>query len=580
MSLLMNISDDVQKFAHVIQNVLQVDVTIVDNDFKRVAGTGRYFDSIGCQIGINTVFAKSIGEGKSFFIDNPGKCSLCVTCSDKGKCNETAEVCCPILFEGGAIGVIGLVAFEESQREAFIKNKNELLEFLSQMADLISSRVLEGEILTRNKLLRKQLETIMDTIDEGIIATNNDGKINHCSYSAKKILKMKESELVGKDIRSIFPGVLMENGNIQNISNRETVIKNKRGVRVILTTKPIIYDNSAVGTLIIIRAISDIRRIINHVSGGHFNIYFDDIIGESSSLKEAKGKALKSSTGSSTVFIMGESGTGKEMFARAIHSASNRKDKAFVAVNCAAIPETLLESELFGYDEGAFTGARKGGKLGKFELANGGTIFLDEIGDMPLHLQTKLLRVLQDRCIERVGGEYSISLDVRVIAATHKDIPKMLNEGEFRQDLFYRLNVIPIVVPPLRERRDDIPLLMEHILKKCNLKIEKSIVDFKREVYDVFANYNWPGNIRELENAIEYAVNMEPGKHIGLGSLPQRFKKEVYKEEKGEIVTLNELEKRAIINALRIYENNKEAAARALGISRATFYRKLKEYEI
>lgn len=581
MSYLMNIKDDIKKFAHVIQNVLKVDVTIVDENFIRVSGTGRYEDLTGSAIGPDTVFARALKSGSSFFIEDPRNCSLCDTCSDKERCTESAEVCCPIIVEGKAIGVLGLVAFEESQREELIFNKKELMEFLNQMTDLISSRVIEGEMLLRNKFLRKQLETTIDTIDEGIIATNKDGLITHCNYSAKRILCIEgKKEAVGEKFDNVLPELSDTIYKRENISNREIIVDRKRGIRGIFTTKAIEYNNSFEGMVIVIKTISDVKRIINHVSTNTLNIYFDDIIGNSRALSEVKDKALKASRGSSTVFIMGESGTGKEMFARSIHSSSNRSDKPFVAINCAAIPETLLESELFGYEEGAFTGAKRGGKIGKFELANGGTIFLDEIGDMPLHLQTKLLRVLQDNRIERVGGQNSIPLDVRVIAATHKDVIKMLKEGEFRQDLFYRLNVIPIIIPPLRERKEDIPTLMMHILKKCNLKLLKSIDDFKDDVYDMFISYSWPGNIRELENVIEYAVNMEAGDIINLKSLPQRLRKDDTVSRKSKIIPVKELEKRAILNALDVLDNNKEAAAIALGISRATFYRKLKEYGI
>lgn len=373
---------------------------------------------------------------------------------------------------------------------------------------------------------------------------------------------------------------------MKNINNREIVLKDKNNLRVILSTRPIVYDNIFKGTVLVIRTISDIRKIINHVTNNNINIYFEDIIGESKEIKDTKDKAVKASNGNSTILITGESGTGKELFARAIHSVGCSKDKPFIAINCAAIPEALLESELFGYEDGAFTGAKKGGKIGKFELAKGGTIFLDEIGDMPIHLQAKLLRVLQDKAVERIGGSRNIPLDVRIIAATHKDISKMIENGEFRNDLYYRLNVIPLLVPPLRERREDIPLLMDHILEKCNGKLNKSIKGFSNDVREVFLGYDWPGNIRELENAIEYAVNMENDRIIVISSLHQKFKRKTTNTIRDSIcmdntiIPIMQIEKTAIINALKILKGNKEEAAKSLGISRATFYRKIKEYNI
>lgn len=586
MSYLMTIQQDVQKFAGVINNVLQVDVTIVDDTFTRIAGTGKFNATIGCTIGINTVFAKALEKGESYFIDNPGKCSLCEMCIDKGICSESAEVCCPIMFEGNAVGVIGLVAFKEEQKLGLVEKKQGLMEFLNQMADLISSRIQEGEMLLKNRVLRRQLETTMDTIDEGIIAIDQYGKITHCSLCAKKIFNLDKDDVQGKNINIVIPELWKEIKDIKKINNREIILNDENNLRIILTTRPIIYDNIFKGTVLVIRTISDVRKIINHVTGNNINIYFEDIIGESKEIKDTKNEAVKASIGSSTILITGESGTGKELFARAIHSVGCRKDKPFVAINCAAIPEALLESELFGYEDGAFTGAKKGGKIGKFELAKGGTVFLDEIGDMPIHLQAKLLRVLQDKSIERVGGNRNIQLDVRIIAATHKNISKMIEDGEFRNDLYYRLNVIPLLVPPLRERKEDIPLLMNHILEKCNGKLNKSIKGFSNDVRKVFINYDWPGNIRELENAIEYAVNMENDRIIVINSLHQKFKRETINTIKDNIsidntiIPIMEMEKIAIINALKILKGNKEEAAKSLGISRATFYRKIKEYNI
>jgi sigma-54 dependent transcriptional regulator, acetoin dehydrogenase operon transcriptional activator AcoR len=585
MSYLMTIQQDVDKFAKVIHDVLKVDVTIVDDNFVRVTGTGKFNDTIGTTIGLNTVFAKVLETGKSYFIDNPGQCELCEGCIDKFSCIEYAEVCCPIMLEGRAIGVIGLIAFEQQQKDALLENKKGLMEFLNQMADLISSRVLEGEMLLTNKLLRKQLETIIDSIDEGIIAIDNNGSITHCSYWARRIFDIGQEDVQGRNIEQLIPGLFHQIKDIDNVNNREIVLNKRSDTRVILSTRPITHNNSPRGTVLIIRTISDISKIINHVSGSAVNIYFEDIIGKSKIISDTKDKAIKASNGCSTILIMGESGTGKELFARSIHSQSSRGDKPFIAINCAAIPESLLESELFGYESGAFTGARKGGKIGKFELAKGGTIFLDEIGDMPLHLQAKLLRVLQDKTIERVGGSHSIALDVRIIAATHKDIPRMIDRREFREDLYYRLNVIPLVVPSLRERKEDILILMKHILQKANLKLNKAIACFDKEVEDIFLQYDWPGNIRELENAIEYAVNMENSFTITLGSIHQKFKNQtpclLKQNDWGHRITsLRDMERSAIIKALELLEGDKEEAAKSLGISRATFYRKLKSYGI
>jgi transcriptional regulator with PAS, ATPase and Fis domain len=287
------------------------------------------------------------------------------------------------------------------------------------------------------------------------------------------------------------------------------------------------------------------------------------------------------------VLISGESGTGKEMFAKAIHYASSRANEPFVTVNCGAIPENLLESELFGYEKGAFTGASDKGKIGKFEMANKGTIFLDEIGDMPLHLQVKILHVLQNMRFERVGGNKTILVDVRVIAATNKDLEDMITSGRFREDLYYRLSVIPLMVPPLRARQGDIKLLMHHFLNKYNTFMNRKITGFTKEVENIYMNYDWPGNVREIENAVEYGVNMAFGDTIGIDDVPVRVLKkcELVKIDDNSLSLADQVknyEQQIIAGMLKKYGNNRNAkdkVAKELGLSRATLYRKLSEVE-
>lgn len=284
--------------------------------------------------------------------------------------------------------------------------------------------------------------------------------------------------------------------------------------------------------------------------------------------------------------ITGESGTGKEVFAKAIHYASSRKYKPFVTVNCGAIPENLLESELFGYEKGAFTGASEKGKVGKFELADGGTIFLDEIGDMPLQLQVKILHVLQNMKFDRVGGNKSICVDVRVVAATNKDLEKLIKEGTFREDLYYRLSVIPLSIPPLRERDGDIKLLMNHFLKKYSKLMNKDIRSFSPEVEKIYLNHDWAGNVRELENAVEYGTNMAFGNVIDVEAVPARILKK--EKEMAKFKNLDKtlaqqvkcFEREIIMKKLEEYHGVKEAVAKELGLSRATLYRKLAEFDI
>jgi transcriptional regulator with PAS, ATPase and Fis domain len=326
---------------------------------------------------------------------------------------------------------------------------------------------------------------------------------------------------------------------------------------------------------------------------------FNDLIGDSATFLAVKKLAERISGSQSSVLLMGESGTGKEIFAHAIHNNSMRSSLPFVAINCSSIPEHLLESELFGYEDGAFTGAKKGGKKGQFEIANNGTLFLDEIGDMPLSMQSKLLRVLQEKEVQLVGGQKSIPVDVRIIAATHRDLEKMVEEGNFRQDLYYRLNVIKIEIPPLRKRKEDIPLISVRILKKLEKKFFRKGIELSFEVIEKLMQHSWPGNIRELENVLERSINVLDGQTIQMADLPLYLRDQMTKSNEltqpntsNQIAestpipvqplkeTLALVEKQAIQNALNATKGDKLEAAKLLGIGKTSFYEKCKLYDI
>ena len=307
------------------------------------------------------------------------------------------------------------------------------------------------------------------------------------------------------------------------------------------------------------------------------------ILGKSHKIISVKREVIKIAPSNSTVLIRGESGTGKELVARAIHMGSPRAEKPFVAINCAAIPENLLESELFGYEKGAFTGADSKGRIGKVEIANGGTLFLDEIGDMPISLQAKLLRVLQDREIYKIGQNNSIPVNIRVIAATNKNLEELILEKTFREDLYYRLNVIPINIPPLRERRSDISLLASFFIDKYSKILGKTVMKIENGIFEYLENYKWPGNVRELENTIEYMINMiDDNGVLDHNWIPAKIKGGVTNCEVGEI-PIDEMEKAMIERALLVYGNSfmaKKEIASKLGIGIATLYRKIKKYDL
>ncbi len=330
------------------------------------------------------------------------------------------------------------------------------------------------------------------------------------------------------------------------------------------------------------RAVMELNTYKDHAAILNSPKGIDSIIGNSPTIDRLKNDILRVADSPSSVLITGESGTGKELVAQAIHYHGTRSSRPFVKVNCAAIPDNLLESELFGYCDGAFTGARKGGKMGKFELANGGTIFLDEIGDMPLSMQAKLLRVLQEREFERLGGESVVSVDIRVISATNKDLLALIKQGEFREDLYYRLNIITLHTAPLRQRKNDIPALIDYFINILSKKVNRSIAGISPEAVNLLVSYDWPGNVRELVNALESAINFSRTSILEPDDLPLLVRDNVRdNEDQGYLQTkLDSEEEKLLISVLEQCGGNRKAAAEILDVSKSTLYRMMKKYNL
>lgn len=475
-SALSSLQNDIQKFAETISEIIQIDVEIMDKNFIRIGGTGNLKNKIGESMTREShIYKKVLETGKEFVILNPKKEEHCSECPNIKNCKEKLEVSTPILLKSEVIGVIGLICFDSTQKEEFIKKKDKYLNFLRQISSLISSQV------------SLSLES---------------------SFTQNSILHVA---------------------------------------------------NSTTGTLV------------------------KDFIFYSDSMKNLFERINKISKNPSTVLITGESGTGKEIIARTIHMNSHRVNQSFIAVNCGAIPEALLESEFFGYVKGSFTGADPRGKIGKFELANKGTLFLDEIGDMPLYMQIKLLRVLQERKIIKIGSNELIDIDVRIIAATNQNLEKLVETGEFRKDLYYRLNVVPIEVPALRNRPGDIIVFAEYFAAKYANLFQKNFVGIAPSVLEAFQKYSWPGNVRELENSIEYMINlMGDNGVLSLNHLPTKFSNfetEFNFQEK----TLKDMEIEMISTLIHRYGHSTESKkhiSKILGIGIATLYRKLELYNI
>ena len=579
------IKSDIQNIADAIESVLNIDVTIVDENLIRIAGTGKYIEKIGEKI-YGYAFRKSLEDKSTITIYDPSNSSICKECNRFSRCNEYGEICCPIVCDEKAYGVIGLIAFSENQRAMMEKNGEEMVNFLNRMADLLSGKLKAAIKSYELDLEKKKLETLVDNMDKAVVSIDITGKIEKYNRKFEKMFEIK-SDITGKNVFSVLEFIKKPEPDRMKNGKMSSLFQTSKGktVKGIYNISRITLNGELKGYVIDFTDKKETIKNYNRMNKD-YRIMIDSIIGESDIMKKVKNETLIAAKGTSTVLITGESGTGKELFARAIHNHSDRVDNPFIAVNCAAIPDSLLESELFGYEEGAFTGARKGGKLGMFEIAHKGSIFLDEIGDMSLHLQSKLLRVLQERELNKIGSKSNVYIDVRVIAATNRNLEKMVREGKFREDLYYRLNVIPIELPSLRERKGDIPLLINHMIKDYAKKLGKDVDGIENEALVILENYSWPGNVRELQNIIEYCVNMAQKNIITAEILPQNMfekKSSDVSDNDDIVVKLDDLEKHEIMKALKKYsgyKKDKELAAEALGISRATLYRKIEKYRI
>jgi PAS domain S-box-containing protein len=438
---------------------------------------------------------------------------------------------------------------------------------------------------------QKQLEdtanlhaTVLNSVSDGLLMINGQGIVTFINPTGAKILNVKVSEAIGKHIQELVdfkPVVLRVLETGQGYTDKEFFIETKRGVLHFIKTAIPLRDKDGrlEGVVDIFREIKQVRKLVNRMVGATAMFTFDDIVGESACMVEIKRLAKIAANSMATVLIQGESGTGKEMVAQAIHKASARSEGPFVAINCGALPRDLVESELFGYEDGAFTGARQGGRPGKFELAHGGTIFLDEIGEMSLDVQVKILRVLQDKRILRVGGTRYMDVDVRVIAATNRDLLRAVGEGSFRQDLYYRLNVLPILVPPLRERRDDVERLAVYFMEKTCEQLGVPVKRLSPGALTVLRRQDWPGNARELENIIERAAHLCEGPEITEQHLPMNLAVQhgaLHQENR----SLRDIERVAIEETLLKTQWNVSRSARLLGVGRNTLYGKIREYQI
>lgn len=525
---------------------------------------------------------------------------------------------------GHVVGVLGVVGRHENSHP-------HTLGMISAAAQAVSNQLQTQVWLSNANDLLTELKTILQTLPEGILLLRRDGVVSQMNGPAGTMLDLSPTRVTGRRLSDVLPlPTVLAQAIIrqQQLSDEELVFDTSRGrvtclcslkgissYRLETGLEDIVGSSSLViaepvaadGFVMILRSIERVQKLVNRMTGAHARLTFANVVGESPALKEAMRLARLAATSNSTVLLHGETGTGKEIFAQSIHNSSARADGPFVAVNCAAIPRELINTELFGYEGGSFTGADRQGRSGKFEQAHGGTLFLDEIGDMPLDLQTALLRAIETHTIVRIGGQRVIPVDVRIIAATHKDLREEARRGNFRADLFYRLNVLTITIPPLRDRVDDLSLLVQHFLQRQSRVMGRALIIHPNALAAI-QSYPWPGNIRELENLLERVTYLMPKSTITVEDLPVELRQNVERLEaispsSSQYPTLeephqqaplpftngsdtsaalkeqsNQAEAQAIIQALQASDGHMTRAASLLGISRTTLWRKIAKY--
>lgn len=582
-SVLMQIQPTIQRFARMLASVLQLEVEIVDENLCRVAGTGAYGKFLGRQLSGNSRLLRHVLETKTEKVVTQSRFDpLCEGCDSKENCREKAFLGTPVILQDRCVGVISLIAVTHEQQEHISDNLREFSDYVRHISTIFVSKLLEDQGPGDN--ISKIFATMIDNMDQGVLVVDADNRVQFVNQTALKTLGVVQNNIIGKPVR--FRPLTFESnfthGHMQNIvswdDKSELIIGQLHNIQ---------------GRQLFLMAFHQSHTSFS-VANAPDEPHIEQLVGECRVMRQLKRLISRIAPSPSSVMVVGESGTGKEVVARAIHKLSGRRNKPFIAINCAAIPEQLLESELFGYVKGAFTGASANGKTGLIQAANTGTLFLDEIGDMPLMLQAKLLRAIEAREILPIGASSPIQVDIRIISATNQNLAQFIAEGKFREDLFYRLNVIPITLPPLRERQEDIELLVHYFLHLHTRRLGSVYPGIAPDVVEILRKHRWPGNLRELSNLMEYLVNVVPsGEVIDSTLLPPNLlnngtteQSDVTEVSEAHLslddaggTALEEMEKQMIREALSRHNSKKEVADE-LGIGIATLYRKIKKYEL
>ncbi|EOU3658224.1 sigma 54-interacting transcriptional regulator [Escherichia coli] len=582
-SVLMQIQPTIQRFARMLASVLQLEVEIVDENLCRVAGTGAFGKFLGRQLSGNSRLLRHVLETKTEKVVTQSRFDpLCEGCDSKENCREKAFLGTPVILQDRCVGVISLIAVTHEQQEHISDNLREFSDYVRHISTIFVSKLLEDQGPGDN--ISKIFATMIDNMDQGVLVVDDESRVQFVNQTALKTLGVVQNNIIGKPIR-FRPSTFESNfthGHMQHIvswdDKSELIIGQLHNIQ---------------GRQLFLMAFHQSHTSFS-VANAPDEPHIEQLVGECRVMRQLKRLISRIAPSPSSVMVVGESGTGKEVVARAIHKLSGRRNKPFIAINCAAIPEQLLESELFGYVKGAFTGASANGKTGLIQAANTGTLFLDEIGDMPLMLQAKLLRAIEAREILPIGASSPIQVDIRIISATNQNLAQFIAEGKFREDLFYRLNVIPITLPPLRERQEDIELLVHYFLHLHTRRLGSVYPGIAPDVVEILRKHRWPGNLRELSNLMEYLVNVVPsGEVIDSTLLPPNLlnngtteQSDVTEVSEAHLslddaggTALEEMEKQMIREALSRH-NSKKQVADELGIGIATLYRKIKKYEL
>ncbi|MEB6334906.1 sigma 54-interacting transcriptional regulator [Serratia rhizosphaerae] len=581
-SLLMQIQPTILKFTKMLASVLQLEVEIVDATLTRVAGTGPYSHALGQNLNTNSHLLRYVIENKrEKVVIQSHQDPLCEQCTHRESCTEQAFLGIPIIVNNQCIGVISLVAFTQTQQEKIKKNIQMLSDYVRHISNIFVGKLIESSATEIN--FNNVLITLIENMDQGVLVLNKDNMVTLSNSSAQKQLDINSETTSHVEIH-ITPLTQLQNYNCGHV---QYIVK--IGQRQLLITGQL---HSIQEHQLLLMAFHQSRMALDDgLIATEPN--FDQLIGNSKPMLRLKQLIARIAPGSSSVLIVGESGTGKEVVARTIHRLSLRSDKPFIAINCAAIPEQLLESELFGYMKGAFTGASNSGKVGLIQSANHGTLFLDEIGDMPLMLQAKLLRAIESREVLPIGASKPISVDIRIISATNQNLSMYIAEGKFREDLYYRLNVIPIALAPLRERQADIELLINFFLNLHTRRMGCVYPGMSPDVLQILQYHRWPGNVRELSNLMEYLINIVPNGEVIDSALlppnliaqaqhamqPPKADNHAADQEHEANASLESMEKLLIEETL-LRHPSKKLAAEELGIGVATLYRKIKKYQL